>query len=359
MWRIEVTEIGRTPLPPIDLDSDEVVIGSGEGCQLRLPARSVRARHLLLSRKVARPLRMGWRAEAEVEIDGVRRQAGERGESEEAMVAVLGGYRLQITEAAPASIPTSPQRTESLVREMIRTIMGGAAPRLLVEEGPEVNSSRTLAPPNSRLTVGRGDEADWVILDEDLSRVHAAIKRTWDGVSIVDLGSKNGTRVDGEPVPPGEEGRVLRDGARIALGDVVMRYRDDAETYLSQAEDGAGAGPDAADGVTGGLGSEAAASLAAASRPPPKEGKAAKASISPSVSPSKTPQKTPALRPPTTPPRPRPPTAPPIASAPSAASAASPTSSSGAASSSSPLLVGVGVAVVAGAIAAAAWLLGG
>lgn len=348
MWRIEVTEIGRTPLPPIDLDSDEVVIGSGEGCQLRLPARAVRARHLLLSRKGARPLRMGWRAEAEVEIDGVRRQAGERGESEEAMVAVLGGYRLQITEAAPASIPTSPQRTESLVREMIRTIMGGAAPRLLVEEGPEVNSSRTLAPPNSRLTVGRGDEADWVILDEELSRVHAAIKRTWDGVSIVDLGSKNGTRVDGELVPPGEEGRGLRDGARIALGDVVMRYRDDAETYLSQEDDGLGLG----DGAAGGLGSEASSSLAASSRPPPKGAKGASAS-------TKTPQKTPALRPPTSPPRSRPPTAPPVASlaAPAASSATS--SSSSGASSGSPLLVGVGVAVVAGAIAAAAWLLGG
>ncbi len=339
MWRIEVTEIGRTPLPPIDLDSDEVVIGSGEGCQLRLPARSVRARHLLLSRKVARPLRMGWRAEAEVELDGVRRQAGERGESEEAMVAVLGGYRLHITEAGPLSVPTSPRRTESLVREMIRTIMGGAAPRLLVEEGPEASSSRTLAPPNSRLTVGRGDEADWVILDEELSRVHAAIKRTWDGVSIVDLGSKNGTRVDGELVPPGEEGWILRDGARITLGDVVMRYRDDAETYLTQAEDGAGDQE-----VDGGLGSQAAALLVESSRPPPKAAKAASPSAK---TPQKTPQKTPSLRPPTSPPRPRPPTAPPVASAASSAS------------SGSPLLVGVGVAVVAGAIAAAAWLLGG
>ena len=322
MWRVEVTEIGRTPLPPIDLDLEALVIGSGEDCQLRLPARAVRPHHLRLRRLGSRPLRMEWQAGAAVEIDGVAREAGASGEAEKVLVAQVGGYRLQITEAEPSSVPTSPQRTESLVREMIRNIMGGAAPRLIVEEGPAIGSSRTLAPPDSRMTVGRGDEADWVILDEDLSRVHAALVRTWDGVTIVDLGSKNGTRVDGELVPAGEGGQLLRDGARITLGDVVVRYRDDAETYLLQAESAESSGD----------GAQSGRAEAPASRPSSRQ-----------VRPAKTPTASqPALRLPTAP------------IAPALLFLASSPAPSG-----SSLLIGIGLAVAAAAIGAAIWLLGG
>jgi hypothetical protein len=81
-----------------------------------------------------------------------------------------------------------------------------------------------------------------VILDEDLSRAHAEIRRGWDGVRLRDLRSKNGTRVDGARV--GAEGIELHDGARIALGNVVMRFRDPAERHLrgeAAVEEAAGA----------------------------------------------------------------------------------------------------------------------
>lgn len=317
MWRVEVTEIGRTPLPPIDIDGDELVIGSGEGCQLRLPARSVQARHLSLRKLADRPLRMAWSAAAALELDGQERGGGASGEATVPVSLQLGGYRLQLTEASSASLPTTPQRTESLVREMIRNIMGGAAPRLIVELGPAIGSSRTLAAPDSRLTVGRGDEADWVILDEELSRVHAALVRTWDGVRVVDLGSKNGTLVDGEAVPAGAEGVALRDGARITLGDVVVRYRDDAETYLADAE-AAGAASGQGDSNPAGAADEHDSDHVAAA--------AAEQDAAPG----------PAARAPTAPPLPQPPP-----------------------ETGSPWLIGLGLAISALALAAAAWLLVG
>jgi S-DNA-T family DNA segregation ATPase FtsK/SpoIIIE len=78
--------------------------------------------------------------------------------------------------------------------------------------------------------IGRGDEATWVILDEDLSRAHAEVRRGWDGVTVVDLGSKNGTRVDGAKI--GSEPVELHDGALLALGDLILRFRDPAERHL-------------------------------------------------------------------------------------------------------------------------------
>jgi pSer/pThr/pTyr-binding forkhead associated (FHA) protein len=81
--------------------------------------------------------------------------------------------------------------------------------------------------------IGRGDDAGWVIADGDLSRAHAEIRRTWDGTRARDLGSKNGTRVDGEDAGDGVE---LHDGALVELGNVAMRFRDPAERHLRGGE---------------------------------------------------------------------------------------------------------------------------
>src|SRR5262249_34230845 len=114
---------------------------------------------------------------------------------------------------------------------LVRSLLGdGAAPSLEIERGPHAGARRALPPPESRLIIGRGDEANWVILDEDLSRAHAEIRRGWDGVTVVDLGSKNGTRVDGARAGGGPA--ALRDGAALALGKVVFRFRDPAERHL-------------------------------------------------------------------------------------------------------------------------------
>jgi hypothetical protein len=69
-----------------------------------------------------------------------------------------------------------------------------------------------------------------VIVDEDLSRSHAEIRRGWDGVSVADLGSKNGTRLDGHKL--GAAPVALADGATIALGSLVLRFHDPAERHL-------------------------------------------------------------------------------------------------------------------------------
>ena len=80
--------------------------------------------------------------------------------------------------------------------------------------------------------IGRGDEATWVILDPDLSRTHAEVRRGWDGVTIRDLDSKNGTRVDGTTIA---RATLLHDGAAIELAGVTLTFRDPAERHLRGA----------------------------------------------------------------------------------------------------------------------------
>lgn len=224
MTRFEITEHGRDPLPVLDIADDLVVIGSGPSARVRLPAEAARPAHVRIAGQ-------GWTLLAEARVGGMVRAAGDSGSVGHGMVFELGSYRVRVS-ATPAGAPASaPRRTESLARELVRNLLGdGAAPSLEIERGVHTGARRALAPPESTLVIGRGDEAHWVILDEDLSRTHAEVRRGWDGVTVVDLDSKNGTRVDGAKV--GMEPVELRDGATLALGNLVMRFHDPAERHL-------------------------------------------------------------------------------------------------------------------------------
>ena len=224
MLRFEISEHSQGALPAIDIDDDVIVIGSGSAARVRLPAEVARAAHVRFDGHSFTLL-------AESVIGGMVRAAGDSGPVGHGMVVELGKYRVRIS-AAPSGTPATPQhRTESLARELVRALLGeGSAPSLSIEHGPNPGSTRALPPPEATLIIGRGDEATWVILDEDLSRAHASVHRGWDGVTVTDLGSKNGTRVDGTKV--GTTPVELHDGGRLALGDVILRFHDPAELHL-------------------------------------------------------------------------------------------------------------------------------
>ncbi|HTJ41562.1 MAG TPA: FHA domain-containing protein [Kofleriaceae bacterium] len=157
----------------------------------------------------------------------------------------LGGVTIHVL-AAPAGAAPSAERTASLARELVRELLAGpGGPELVVERGPASGKRLRLPPPDARVIVGRGEGATWVLLDPDLSRAHAAIDRSWDGVRVLDLGSKNGTRVAGALVPREGEGagRAVADGDRIELGATAIRYSDPAEQYLRSLDDKLGRAP--------------------------------------------------------------------------------------------------------------------
>jgi predicted component of type VI protein secretion system len=70
--------------------------------------------------------------------------------------------------------------------------------------------------------IGRGSDCDIRIDDPGASRRHAEIRLVPIGqqvsIQIVDLGSTNGTRVDGERIDSAE----LHDGSKVTIGNTVM-----------------------------------------------------------------------------------------------------------------------------------------
>jgi hypothetical protein len=103
-------------------------------------------------------------------------------------------------------------------------------PRLLLsslddhEGSPAAKGMQQSYDLNNQVTLlGRGTDCDLRLVDNGVSRHHAEIRVTEDDAVLNDLGSTNGTFVNGQQVD-----RVrLVDGTRITLGRTVMTFRRD------------------------------------------------------------------------------------------------------------------------------------
>ena len=100
-------------------------------------------------------------------------------------------------------------------------------PRLLVsgpEPGPDGSTQRTYEISTPLIILGRGTDCDLRLVDPGVSRHHAEIRVEDGEVVLVDLGSTNGTFVNGQPVR-----RVtLTDGTRVTLGRTTLVFRRDS-----------------------------------------------------------------------------------------------------------------------------------
>jgi pSer/pThr/pTyr-binding forkhead associated (FHA) protein len=71
------------------------------------------------------------------------------------------------------------------------------------------------------IVLGRGGASDLVLTDPFISTEHAEIVVQQDRTVLFDLGSTNGSRVNGEPV---QTEVTLYDGDVVQLGNVRLRY---------------------------------------------------------------------------------------------------------------------------------------
>jgi pSer/pThr/pTyr-binding forkhead associated (FHA) protein len=69
------------------------------------------------------------------------------------------------------------------------------------------------------IVIGRSSELDMVLVEEMVSRKHARIALAEGTISIEDLGSTNGTFVNGEKVQQG----TLREGDRVLIGTNILK----------------------------------------------------------------------------------------------------------------------------------------
>ncbi len=102
-----------------------------------------------------------------------------------------------------------------LVAGEVREAPGGAVVgSLVLPDGSRVAIS------DEPVTIGRLSDCDVPVTDESVSRRHAEVRRRGSDIVVVDLGSTNGTKVNGA----GVRERLLADGDEITVGSTRLRF---------------------------------------------------------------------------------------------------------------------------------------
>ncbi|MEU9078858.1 FtsK/SpoIIIE domain-containing protein [Kitasatospora sp. NPDC048538] len=99
-----------------------------------------------------------------------------------------------------------------------------AVAELRVVGGPDAGGVHRLH--GREIRIGRSGEADVPLDDPDVSRLHLALHLADDGrITVRDLGSTNGTTLDGRIVPPGgtEEAVPLEPGGLLRIGESTLQ----------------------------------------------------------------------------------------------------------------------------------------
>jgi hypothetical protein len=131
--------------------------------------------------------------------------------------AKLSQGEFRITAEAVALKSESPQPTERPVPTAPPRAETGEPSLVLITDG---NAVKTLAV-SRRVRIGRQADNDLVVVDPGVSRHHAEVINENGACTLHDLGSTNGTYVNGSVVTE----HALRDGDRISLGSTVVEFR--------------------------------------------------------------------------------------------------------------------------------------
>jgi hypothetical protein len=124
----------------------------------------------------------------------------------------------------PPTAPAAADVAETMAidnktQPMISTAPGfGRQAELTIETGPDAGHSHRAG--DSALRLGRSPDNDVILRDPATSGHHARLERRGDQFWLVDLGSTNGTLVNGEPIQEKE----LNHGDRVTLGQNAVSF---------------------------------------------------------------------------------------------------------------------------------------
>jgi Inner membrane component of T3SS, cytoplasmic domain len=94
----------------------------------------------------------------------------------------------------------------------------GRQAELTIESGPDAGHSHRAG--DNALRLGRSPDNDVILRDPATSGHHARLERRGDQFWLVDLGSTNGTLVNGEPIQEKE----LNHGDRVTVGQNAVQF---------------------------------------------------------------------------------------------------------------------------------------
>jgi len=232
--RLTVRSAEGRPLPEelrYDLEQDRVTLGRSVGADVRLPHATVSEQHAVVRLEAGGYVLVDGESTNGTRVNGDKLIAGRKKKLQDGDRIEIGVYAVVFEGARPSVETITAERTAELARRLFRASQRGAnvgGARLVLLGGPNVGKSTNVPDPPDKLVLGRAETCHIVLSDADASREHAEVFRDLDGVTIRNLGSKNGVVVQGHAV----QQRRLRDGDEVVLGKTRLLFEEPADQQL-------------------------------------------------------------------------------------------------------------------------------
>ena len=157
----------------------------------------------------------------EHEVDGARRSAAAANESAQAVAANVSSLSSAAKATSKSSTKSSPAATVIDRKPQAATIIDlpSTGDTVTVQAGN--GRGRAYDLPEKDMIIGRDASADIAVDDGKVSREHARLSYANGAWSILDLGSSNGTYLNGQRVNGQQQ---LVNGDKIKVGDTILVY---------------------------------------------------------------------------------------------------------------------------------------
>jgi pSer/pThr/pTyr-binding forkhead associated (FHA) protein len=223
----------------IVFDAPRIVVGRGEGSEVRLPDPSVSHRHASIRQRGTDYVIVDEGSTNGTFVGGVRLSPHAPRVVKSGELVRVGRVWLEL-DVEQALATANPQATtREIALRLVESALAAQGERVyarvVVKSGPEQGKELALADFEKTYVVGRSPDADLPISDKDASRRHLELMRRGDAVCVRDLGSKNGTELGKKKLEAGKE-TPWASGVPLSIGDTELSRADPLVLALAELE---------------------------------------------------------------------------------------------------------------------------
>ncbi len=218
------------------LDDERITLGRGDDCDVQLAQQAVSQKHAQITRDDTLFFLQDLGSRYGTKINGAALSRGEKRLLNNGDTIIIAQFDVVFDRVAELqqSLDNKPASTAFISAHVVRGIIKGLGkreePYLRLMNGPKEGERIQIAAAHEYI-VGRDDTADIQLTDDLVSRRHAKIRRDWAGVSVEDLESRNGVRVNRRRLKRinGKLALTLKDRDEVQIGNAKFLFIDPSE----------------------------------------------------------------------------------------------------------------------------------
>jgi len=225
--------------PSLTFDGTRVVIGRGQGSDVRLPDPSVSFRHATIRTSGSEYTIVDEGSTNGTWVGGVKLVPQSPRIVKSGELVRVGRVWLELAIGQKPATPDLGLATRDLAFALVQRAMDAVGDdtvaKVRVAEGPDIGAELLLGEEGRAYVLGRAEGCDLPLADPDASREHASVVRRGAQVLLRDMGSRNGVWLGDQRLAPDRD-VVWRPPTMARIGISVLALDEPVSAALAELE---------------------------------------------------------------------------------------------------------------------------